>query len=183
MLSFSTNEAVALFDLDERRVRKEVEHGVLAAGTPPRFDLAALVYLRALTELGLEVGLVEDRKRLYALISAAIRGRKEPDRVELSPIAELHIGRLFADVEKLATRYETWKRRLVEDERILGGEPVFPKSRLAVRHVGGLRLKGTSAADIREDYHYLGGEDIEFAKLFAKANPSMGRPRARQAPP
>jgi uncharacterized protein (DUF433 family) len=182
MTSLSTNEAVALFDLDERRVRKEVEHGVLSAGSPPRFDLTALVYLRALMELGFEIGTVEDRKRIFGLINNAIHGEKHADIVHLSAILELHIGHLWKDIESRVTRFDAWKHKLVVDERILGGEPVFPKSRLAVRHVGGLRLKGTPPAEIREDYPYLKDEDIEFAALYAKANPPMGRPRARQAP-
>jgi uncharacterized protein (DUF433 family) len=183
MTSITTNEAVALFGFDERWVRKEVEHGVLGAERPPRFDLAALVYLRSVMELGFEIGAVEDRKRLYGLISAAIHGHRHPDVVRLSAIAELHIGRMLEETETRATRFDAWKRRLVVDERILGGEPVFPKSRLAVRHVGGMRLKGTPAAEIREDYPYLKDEDIEFAALYAQANPRMGRPRERQAAP
>jgi uncharacterized protein (DUF433 family) len=63
------------------------------------------------------------------------------------------------------------------------GEPVFPKSRLAVRQVGTMLLRGAAPADIREDYSYLTEQDIEFAKLFALAYPRVGRPReAGQAP-
>lgn len=183
MTSINTNEAVALFGLDERRVRKEVEHGVLGEERPPRFDLAALVYLRALMELGFEVGAVEERKRLYALISAAVHRQRHRDVVRLSEILELHIGRMLEEIESRADGFEAWKRKLVVDDGILGGEPVFPKSRLAVRHVGGMRLKGIPAAEIREDYPYLEENDIEFAALYARANPRLGRPRERQAAP
>ena len=36
-------------------------------------------------------------------------------------------------------------------------------------------------AAVNEDYPYLTNEDVELARLFAKAYPHVGRPRARQA--
>ena len=63
------------------------------------------------------------------------------------------------------------------DPEILGGEPVFAKSRLAVRQIGAMLLRGASIDDVRDDYPYLTDEDIEFAKLYAEAYPRVGRPR------
>jgi hypothetical protein len=46
-MELTPSEVVALFGLDERRVRKDVEHGVFDRGkSPPRFALAEVVYLR-----------------------------------------------------------------------------------------------------------------------------------------
>jgi uncharacterized protein (DUF433 family) len=181
MDSLSTNEVVALFELDERRVRKEVEHGVFGPRNPPRFDLPAIVYLRTVVEIGFEMGAVEDRKRLYHLILDAMKATRPT--IELSPITVLHIGRVARPIEEKSARFEAWKKKLVIDDRILGGEPVFPESRLSVRNVGAMLLRGISPDDIREDYPYLSSEDIEFARLYALAYPRMGRPRERQAPP
>src|SRR5262249_45683910 len=74
-------------------------------------------------------------------------------------------------------RFEAWKAKLVCSPDILGGEPVFPGSRLAVRHVGGMLLRGASLKEIHEDYPYLSGEDIAFAKLYMEASSRVGRPR------
>lgn len=180
-VSLSTTEVVALFELDERRVRKEVEHGVFGSMNPPRFDLPAIVYLRTVVELGFEMGAVEDRKRLYRLILEAMKATRAT--VELSPITVLHIGRLAHPIEERSARFEAWKKKLVVDDRILGGEPVFPESRLSVRNVGAMRLRGLSSEAIREDYPYLTSEDVELARLYALAYPRMGRPRERQAAP
>jgi len=177
MESLTTNEVVALFGLDARRVRKEVEYGLFGASSPPRFDLTATVYLCTVSELGFELGAVEDRRKLYALIANAMKKAKRPKTVELSPVADLKIGHVVGEVEDKTGRFESWKRKLVTDDRILGGEPVFPGSRLAVRHIGGLLLQGTAPTEIREDYPYLKDEDIEFAKMYALAYPPMGRPR------
>lgn len=62
--------------------------------------------------------------------------------------------------------FEEWKSRLVIRTEILGGEPVFPGSRLAVRHIGGLAARGESLGDILEDYPYLTDTDVEFAKIY-----------------
>lgn len=179
MEPLTTNEVVALFNLDERRVRKEVEHGILKA---PRFDLPDVVYLRTLVEIGFEMSAVEDRKRLHTLIVRAMREVAACLRIDLSPIAELKLDGLVRDVRANVQEFDAWKRHLVEDDRILGGEPVFPNSRLAVRHVGGMLLRGASAREVRADYPYLTADDIKFATLYARAYPRPGRPRERQAP-
>jgi uncharacterized protein (DUF433 family) len=172
----STTEVVALTGLEERRVRKDVEHGVFGEGSPPRFELADLVYLRAVVEFGFELG-VEDRKKLHDRIRQALGATTRPRRVSLSAILELKLDEIVENVERRLVRFEAWKRKLVQDDAVLGGEPVFPKSRLAVRQVGGILLKGADVGELREDYPYLNDEDIEFAKLYTVAYPRVGRPR------
>ena len=95
----------------------------------------------------------------------------------MSPVLELRLDRVTKDAEGRIGRFEAWKKRLVSDEAILGGEPVFPKSRLAVRQVGGMLLRGARAEDMLGDYPYLTENDLEFAPVFTKAYPRMGRPR------
>jgi uncharacterized protein (DUF433 family) len=72
-------------------------------------------------------------------------------------------------VTKTLERFEAWKAKLDKDDTILGGEPVFPKSRLAVRKVGGMLLRGASVDEVKEDYPFLRDEDLELAKLFTLA--------------
>jgi uncharacterized protein (DUF433 family) len=181
--SLSTNEIVALFGVDERRVRKEVEHGVLGGAKPLRFDLASVVYLVVLNQLGFELG-VETRRTLFGEVTSALRSpSRRPSTIPLGPIADLRLGRVVDEAERQIHRFEAWKSRLVTDDRILGGEPVFPKSRLAVRHVGEMLLRGASPADVFEDYPYLNEKDLDFAMMYTKAYPRMGRPSERQAPP
>lgn len=180
--TLTTAEVAALAGLDERRVRKDVEEHVVEATTPPRFTFPALVYFCTVALLGLQLG-VEDRKRLYALVIKALASTRPPTKLEVSPIVEVKLGKVVSDTKDRLDRFTAWKKKLVTDERILGGEPVFPKSRLAVRHVGGMLLRGASIDEVREDYPSLKDEDLEFAKLYAEAYPRLGRPReAREAP-
>ena len=74
---------------------------------------------------------------------------------------------------------EEWKGEVIVSETILGGEPVFPSTRLAVRHVGEMLRRGTERAEILEDYPYLTDQDLDFARLYAIAYPRIGRPRVQ----
>ena len=180
-VALTTNEVAALVGLDEAQVRQDVEHGLVAAGTPPRFTLTDAVYFAALAGLGLHLG-IADRRKLHELIVSAMSRAKPPARVEVSPVLELKVGSVAEEVEDRLAHFEQWKKkRVVIDDNVLGGEPVFAKTRLAVRNVGGLLVKGVSPAEVREDYPYLKDEDIEFAKVYTLAYPRMGRPRERQA--
>jgi uncharacterized protein (DUF433 family) len=179
--TLTTTEVAALVDIDEGRVRKDIEYGLFGAASPPRFSLADAVYLRALALLGVQLG-VDDRVKLHDLIGKAMAAPKPPAKVDLGPVLEMKLGRVADEVRERLARFETWKKELVIDENILGGEPVFQKSRLAVRQVGGMLLRGATLAELREDYPYLKDEDVEFAPVFVRAYPRMGRPRERQAP-
>lgn len=86
------------------------------------------------------------------------------------------------EVEERLSDFEDWKKKLVARADVLGGEPVFPKTRLAVRHVGEMARRGASVEEIVADYPKLSKQDVEFAKRYAAAYPRVGRPRARQAP-
>ncbi|MCC6216476.1 MAG: DUF433 domain-containing protein [Polyangiaceae bacterium] len=176
-VALSALEVAALVDLDEGKVRKDVEHGLFEG---PRFTIGDLVYFRLVALLGLQVG-VDDRKKLHGLVEAAMRRRPTPRTISLGPVTELKVGDVAAEMEAKLERFERWKAKLVEDPKILGGEPVFPKTRTAVRHVGGLLRRGVPAREVREDYPHLGDEDFEFARAYAKAYPKMGRPREAPA--
>ncbi len=179
--TLSTNEIVSLVGLDANRVRKEVEHGLAGTGSPPRFSFTDAVYFGALALLGLQLG-VEDRRKLHEVIARAMKGKKPPARVEVSPVLDLKLARVAKDIADRLEHFEAWKAKLVTSDDILGGEPVFPKSRLAVRNIGKQVIKGVPVAELKEDYPYLKERDIEFARLYTLAYPKMGRPRERQAP-
>jgi uncharacterized protein (DUF433 family) len=181
MLELTSSEVVALFGLDERRVRKDVEHGVFGRSkSPPRFALAEVVYLFAIAALGVELN-VDDRKKLYRLIAAALAQRTLPTSIELGAYLEVKLALAVHDVEDRIERFASWKKKLVVRDDVLGGEPVFPNSRLAVRQIGEMARRGAAVKELLEDYPYLDEQDIEFATQFVVAYPRLGRPRVREA--
>ncbi|MBX3186155.1 MAG: DUF433 domain-containing protein [Labilithrix sp.] len=171
--SLSALEVAALVDLDEGKIRKDVEHGIVDR---PRFSIGDLVYFRLLALLGLQVS-VADRRRIHSLVEGAMKRKPLPETIALSTVTEVRVADVAEEMTKKLDRFSAWKYQLVEDPKILGGEPVFPRSRTSVRHVGGLLLRGVPEDELREDYPHLKSEDFELAKLYAKAYPRMGRPR------
>ena len=104
-----------------------------------------------------------------------------PKTIAISSVTEVKVADVAAEMKDKLDRFSAWKTKIVEDPNILGGEPVFPKSRTAVRAVGGLLLRGVPEGEVREDFPHLRDEDFEFARLYAKAYPRMGRPREASA--
>lgn len=180
--AFSPAEAAALLDLPERHVRKEIEHGLLSTGSPPRVEFQALVYLETLRMMDLDLG-IDDRRKVLTTIRNALVHTRLPETVELSSILRLQIGKLVRDLRARVNTFSRWREKLVRSDDILGGEAVFPKTRLAVSRVAGLAERGESVESILKDYPYLTEQDVAFARLFVRAYPRVGRPREqRQAP-
>jgi len=176
-LALSPVEAAAFADLPEGKVRKEVEHGLFGAKSPPRLSFVALVYLRVLRSAELELG-VAARRLLFERIADALKKPKPPDLLELNEVWILKLGPLVRELAERIERFERWKKqRVVLRDDILGGEPVFAGTRLAVRRVGALAERGETTKAILEDYPYLEPSDLDFARLYAKAYPRLGRPR------
>jgi uncharacterized protein (DUF433 family) len=176
-LTFTPSEAAALTELPARRVRKEIESHVIEAASPPRLPFGALVYFRVLQLLGLELA-VDDRARMARRLLEAVQTSLDIDAIELGQVLTLHVGAVVKSLRDKTQQFERWKERLVRSAAIMGGEPVFPKSRLSVRRVGGLLERGERASTILEDYPYLTADDLEMARLFVRAYPRVGRPPA-----
>ena len=177
-LAFTANEVAALSGLDEGRVRKEVEHGIFSR---PTFTFEDLVYFGVLAALGVQLG-IDDRRRLHDLVARSLGGGRQPSRVEWSPVLEVRVDRVANDARERLDGFEAWKRtRVGASASVLGGEATIVGTRLVVRHVGGMLLKGVSEAEVREDYPYLTSDDLAFARIFTRAYPRMGRPRDPQA--
>lgn len=177
--ALTVNEVVAFSGVEEGKVRKDVEHGLFGTESPPQFDLVAIIYFRVLAELGMQPG-VADRRKIYRLIGEAFASSRRPTVVKVSPVLDLKLAHVTKYVGDTIRRFETWKKKRVStDPRVLGGEPAFADTRLAVRHIGGLVLQD-AVDEIKEDYPYLSNEDIEFSKLYTLAYPRRGRPRIRR---
>ena len=182
--TLTSTEVAAFAEIEEARIRKDVEYGVVGAGSPPRFDESALVYFRTLSLIAIELGR-EDRGKLYQLIHDKVSPRREPpETLRFGPVLALQVGDLVRDLRSRLADFSAWKDKLVTDDEILGGETVFPRSRLSVRHIGELLEKQGALEEIREDYPHLTKRDLDYARLYARAYPRRGRPpEHREAAP
>jgi hypothetical protein len=117
-LSLSPAEVSALLELPERRVRKEVEHGLLPS--PPQLDFEMIVYLKALDRLAELEPPVEWRRRMLAAIRGAmVHGHisSVSDDLELvSGVLRLRLRTLAEEVSEQLVPFYRWRdARVVSD--------------------------------------------------------------------
>jgi uncharacterized protein (DUF433 family) len=106
----------------------------------------------------------EEQELLATFEAGEWQSVKEPNRLlELQGYAKASLD--------FISRFEAWKDRLVSNPNILGGEVVFPNSRLSVQRIGGCLARGETLKVLREDYPYLTDEDFDFARIYVKAYP------------
>ncbi len=173
---FTPNEAAALIEISPKRIYKEIEHHIIPAGTPhrDRLSFGTLVYLRALKEINFDFS-VSYRIHLYEALQNA--WEQQISTLEFGKFFTLKVSEIGQELKMLIDRFEAWKARLVSNPNVLGGEIVFPGSRLSVQRIGGSLERGETLAVLREDYPYLTDEDFYFARIYVKAYPVQGRPK------
>jgi uncharacterized protein (DUF433 family) len=82
--------------------------------------------------------------------------------------------------EQLAARAEALREaeRVIESVKgVVGGEPVFKKTRVPVRTVAAMKAQGASTNEIVDGYPSLTERMVELAEIWAAAHPARGRPR------
>ena len=60
---------------------------------------------------------------------------------------------------------------------VMGGEPVFRKTRVPVRTIAAIKAQGASTAEILEGYPSLTARMVELSEIWTAAHPARGRPR------
>lgn len=65
---------------------------------------------------------------------------------------------------------------VIEDGEIRGGEPCIRGTRVGVYELAKMLEQGASEHEILEGYPSLKREQLELAKIFARAYPRKGRP-------
>jgi uncharacterized protein (DUF433 family) len=102
------------------------------------------------------------------------------DRLQLDDYLFIDIAKVVEDLAARVDLYAAGLTHIEEKDGVLGGEAVFKNTRLSVNHIGKMREGGEATADIIADYPYLHHDDIEFARLYFKAHPMLGRPPRRE---
>ncbi len=68
---------------------------------------------------------------------------------------------------------------VVSDPEVMGGDPVFRGTRIAVHMIAALLEQGMSEPDLLESYPRLTAEMVRLAPTYAAAYPLRGRPKAQ----
>jgi uncharacterized protein (DUF433 family) len=171
---------------------KVIQHCLHAAVVKParkaghwRFTAEDALFFAIRNAIPFDIDLA-DQRALYALLAGHKKTTPagwrlvDPDTLELGKNL-LRVSLDFRSIRReLDRRLELLRKRetrIVSNIETLGGEPVFAGTRVSVRHVGLLMLRGVPMKEMREDFPRLKEEDFELAKLLAMIGPKPGRPR------
>jgi uncharacterized protein (DUF433 family) len=204
---FSLREIITLAEIPEKRVRKDIEVGVLTSPRVWRLHDARLCFhwLSVVTLAAVYSNeFLNGRMRRIALDRVHARTMHWDDHFEarfnafrecLDVFECPPCDREFVEVDKFVTinlaavcekvmpRLSAYRRGLCgveERDDVLGGEAVFKNSRLSVVHIGKMADDGESVVNMLEDYPYLGEADVEFARLYWRSHPPVGRPKTEE---
>jgi uncharacterized protein (DUF433 family) len=99
-------------------------------------------------------------------------------KIDIDNYIFIDLLKVCDDVGPRVDLYAEGLRRIEEKSAILNGTAIFRGTRLSVLHIGKMYDRGEGLENILEDYPYLTGRDVEFAQLYYRAHPPVGRPRA-----
>jgi uncharacterized protein (DUF433 family) len=198
----SLREAVVLAGVDEKEkeIRNDIHRGVLPDVRIIRFDNSHLCFHFAYVPTFAAIygnHLLDGRElrravfeKVFATFHAAYSPLEEFDYVfsishgceRREPITvdrflAVDVGKACDDVKPRINVYVRGLARVEEKDSVLGGAAVFRDTRISVAHIGKLAERGESTENILEDYPKLTEADVEFAKLYYRARPPVGRPR------
>lgn len=201
----SLKEVVTLADVPEKRVRKDIETGVLEAPRFIRLEDSRLAFtwnyvvvLAAVYGNDFLTGKLRKRALCkldqlrpinWTVASSTTDGEarwicafENKASVDIDRYLNIDLSRVIHRVSPRVEVYCTGLSRVEEKEDVLGGEAVFTRSRLSVLHIGKMVDGGERVENVLEDYPYLNEDDIKFASLYYRAHPPTGRPRASSEP-
>jgi uncharacterized protein (DUF433 family) len=170
---FTPTEAAVLTGLTLKAVNNAIDKKTISAA--PGEEGGRLLDARALVSLALE-------RRLADRVAPELR-RQVFDALAGSPrnVVSLEGGLVKIDLREprreLATSLRELRRArrlVVSDPEILGGDPVFRGTRVAVHLVAELVAQGSTPAELIDSYPRLTAEMIRLAPVYANAYPLRG---------
>lgn len=211
LLSLRETMVLAGVDEKEKEVRNDISRGLLSAASVISFNTARLCfhlpYVPAFAAIygntwfdGAELRRVAFEKVLGFAIggmpvsnvglsvtsdywATALEACDPGTRVHIDNYLTVDFGKVCEDVKPRIHTYVNGLKRVEEKDSILGGAAVFGNSRISVLHIGRMAECGAPIEHILEDYPTLSEGDVEFAKLYYRARPPVGRPRKRGVAP
>jgi uncharacterized protein (DUF433 family) len=175
---FTPAEAGALSGLTVKAVNNAIDKQTVGARIERRggrsmrlLDKSAIIYLWLQSRLAGNAT-AGFRRRLFAAIAAA------PARRFVS-VGDLKLDLREARREVTARMKELYqaKRIVVSDPEILGGAPVFRRTRIPVHQIAYQLRQGESADELRNSHPRLTDEMIRLAPIYSATHPPRGRPR------
>jgi uncharacterized protein (DUF433 family) len=110
------------------------------------------------------------------LIGGLLRAPKSSLIVE-DDFLRVDLRRFFQSVEERLVKLKSAEETVMRDERVMGGAPVVCGTRISPYDLAASVAKGVPRARILKAYSGLSPETLDLSVIWAKTNPSRGRPR------
>lgn len=174
--AYTPSEAAAVSEVAVKSVHNAIDKRIVASRNSGRGERSLSDNDLLRLKLWYGVGSIlsaERRKRLF-------------DDIDRNPEAATVRADdyLIIDVARAREQLAERARALVEAEElvetnkaILGGEPVFRKTRIPVRMIAAMTTQGVNLEEILEGYPALNARMVELAEIWTAAHPARGRPR------
>lgn len=115
----------------------------------------------------------ERRLRLFRYIAAQPNAKQ----VRADDFVIIDVETARNQITKRVRELEAANAVVVQDEAILGGEPVFKGTRVPVRLVASMLADGVAEDEILSGYPKLDSRLLLLARLWVAAHPRRGRPK------
>jgi len=125
----------------------------------------------------------EERQRAISLASRNCSDPQSAPMVVQDEFLTIDLGPFWKGVDERLRRLKAARAQVSFDGEILSETPVIKGTRVPVYDVAASIAAGIPMERILSAYPSLNREQVEFAALFAEANPQRGRPKQRTAPP
>lgn len=173
---YTPAEAAAVSEIAVKSVHNAIDKRIIARHSAE--EEARALYDEDLLRLKLWYGVgsilsAERRQRLFDTIDQ----NPDADTVRADDYLIVDVARAR---EQLAARSQTLReaeRGIESVKGVVGGEPVFKKTRVPVRTIAAMRAQGATTKEIVEGYPALTERMVELAEIWTTAHPARGRPR------
>lgn len=115
----------------------------------------------------------ERRQRLFDTIDQ----NPHADTVRADDYLIVDVARAREQLAARAGALREAERGIGSVKGLLGGEPVFNKTRIPVRAIAAMKTQGATIEEIVEGYPSLTMRMVELAEIWTAAHPARGRPR------
>ena len=183
----SLKETALLSGVTEKAIRHELASRVARASRSRgrrRFSPREVVYFSLVCQLPIALD-KRLRRDLFQLLAAnkerAGQWRRDSHRLVLEGQVPVFLptDEVVKRVEDRIGAFLRGRDRVVSRPEVLGGEPVFDGTRIAVRFVGERARNGESLEALLEDSPALSADDIDFARMYVALGRPPGRPRKK----
>jgi uncharacterized protein (DUF433 family) len=181
--SYTPAQAAATTGLSLAAIHKAIDTGLIKAktagtgGTVRRLlTREQIVYLQLEAE-GVRLLPLSARRS----VAKAMRRSPQIDEVALGNghVLLIKVSTARRKAEEGLRRLLRAEKMVMSDPEILGGTPVYRKTRIPVRLVADMLAQGASTKEILEGYPSLSREMVESAPIYVRAFPRRGRPARR----